>query len=633
MVEDPTTMPRPALRPLPAGGFRCAGPAREDLQRLRDRRLLHEPAIEETEETFRVRVDDRLQSGVGRWQGEFWGKWMLGACAAARALDDGELRRRIGRSLRAVVATQDPDGYLGTYHDPDFLVGNTWNVWGRKYTLWGLLAGHELLGEDWILQAAGGLADHLIGQFADGLEPVQTGRCHGLPSCSIMTPLATLHRRTGEARYRAFAERIARTLDRGPDGPPDLLAKGLGGTPLHEWFPAAGAWAKCYELLSCVEGFCDLYAAGAGEEYLTAARNIHRALVRHDRSLVGSVSFDDKILRTRHIVNTLSELCDAVYWLRLSLRLFGLTGEAGYANEAERTACNAMACGLTPDAAWGFRRFRLSHEHVLAQTQSAMRHWHCCVANLPRGFFQWADHAVLADGEGLAVAHYLPGRARLRPGAGDAAELGLTMETAYPHDGRVRIVLQTERPRRVPLRLRLPGWCEAHALRLNGAPLPAAPAAGWLTLDRSWEDGDVIELDLAMPARLERFDAERLGADHPVVTRTEERWWQIAYNPEHGETTPTLGPQDVRPHAPAVAVCKGPVVLSRDRRLGQEDILKPLRLRPGEGTLQPLPAPPGVRRAYRFDGFEAPVRLSDFASAGSTGTPESCFNTWLTLAR
>ena len=97
------------------------------------------------------------------WQSEFWGKWTLGAVGSYRYNRDPELLAKITRGVQAILATQSPDGYIGNYA-PDAQLGG-WDVWGRKYTMLGLLAYYDLTGDKKSLEGAVKLADHLLTQI------------------------------------------------------------------------------------------------------------------------------------------------------------------------------------------------------------------------------------------------------------------------------------------------------------------------------------------------------------------------------------------------------------------------------------------------------------------------------------
>jgi uncharacterized protein len=66
------------------------------------------------------------------------------------------------------------------------------------------------------------------------------------------------------------------------------------------------------------------------------------------------------------------------------------------------------------------------------------------------------------------------------------------------------------RPANFTLQLRLPAWCAAAQVRVNGESVDTATAErGYLAIQREWQSGDVVQLDLPMPV-------ERIYA-HPAV--------------------------------------------------------------------------------------------------------------------
>ena len=76
-----------------------------------------------------------------------------------------------------------------------------WNIWCRKYTLWGLLSVYEITNDAEILLGARRLADQLIDELhANGIELRKTGTFVGLPSCSILKPLLLLYRYTDDTK-------------------------------------------------------------------------------------------------------------------------------------------------------------------------------------------------------------------------------------------------------------------------------------------------------------------------------------------------------------------------------------------------------------------------------------------------
>lgn len=514
------------VNPVPLGNWHFSGFMEGRLDNLVQARFSPGEAWQklypETEEAFRLREDDTSHPGRGVWRGEFWGKYVLSAIAVCRYTSSDELKSLIAEAVRGLLSTQEKNGYIGTYSDSTYFGPGTWNIWCRKYTLWGLLEAHELLGDPAILEAASRFADHLINEVGPGRHPIiETGQFCGIPSTSILKPVLMLYRATGKHKYLEFAEYIADQWMRHPEGIPDLCRKGVGGEPIHTWFPEPEEWAKSYEFISCVEGMVELYRATGNTAYFQAAEIIHEKIVEWERSPVGSVSFNDKFIASRYIINTVAEICDAIYWNRLSFELFLLTKDTRYIDEIERTLYNALLCGLKPDGSWGIRRLRLSHEHIPAH-EHFLKHHQCCVDNMPRGLYQAAESAWFTDSTGIYLALYLPGKGTVRLDSGQ--RIGIDVSGEFLDDGRVTIRLSPDHPSEFTINLRIPSWSGRTRISVNGTEEQAGEPGSWLSLKRNWVPGDTVTLGLDIGIRAEMFDPGRIAEDDPIVGWHIEQW-------------------------------------------------------------------------------------------------------------
>ncbi len=97
-----------------------------------------------------------------------------------------------------------------------------------------------------------------------------------------------------------------------------------------------------------------------------------------------------------------------------------------------------------------------------------------------------------------------------------AAPLKMTQSTNYPWDGKVRITVDECPDQEFAIKLRIPGWCYGASIRVNGSPLlEKISPSRYFEIRRSWQAGDVVELDLPMPAQL--IEA------HPLVEETQHQ--------------------------------------------------------------------------------------------------------------
>jgi DUF1680 family protein len=199
----------------------------------------------------------------------------------------------------------------------------------------------------------------------------------------------------------------------------------------------------------------------------------------------------------------------------------------------------------------------------------------CCVANGPRGLMLLPSVAVMTGAHGPVVNLYVN---LYESGRYSAAGCDIEIKTAYPFEPAVDIAVASKQTGARTLSLRIPAWSEQTTLTLNGKPIAVRPGT-YATVERSWKPGDRLRLQLDLRGRILRS----------------------------GQFS---------------AVARGPLVLARDLRLGQ-NIHEPVRL---QLPLKAVPPPAGIAAAFATaDG----VHLCDYASAGNTWDADSRYRVWL----
>lgn len=75
--------------------------------------------------------------------------------------------------------------------------------------------------------------------------------------------------------------------------------------------------------------------------------------------------------------------------------------------------------------------------------------------------------------------------------------------TNYPFEESVTFALTLEKPQTFGFTLRIPQWCSAPQIRINGKAYTAdLPAGEYVTIRREWRTGDEVTVSLPMPLRL-----------------------------------------------------------------------------------------------------------------------------------
>lgn len=150
-----------------------------------------------------------------------------------------------------------------------------------------------------------------------------------------------------------------------------------------------------------------------------------------------------------------------------------------------------------------------------------------------------ADYHLLIyflDPQGVYVNLYTPSTGRWM--APDGTRLALLQSGDYVNDGHVHLGLKASRDGRFRLRLRIPAWSlldgGAPRMSVNGNPVPVEICSGFATIERTWKDGDQIDLHLPMPLRL-----VPINAHHPEVValmRGPQVLFALAQKPKLGRS-------------------------------------------------------------------------------------------------
>ena len=443
----------------------------------------------EAENAFKNQIDG--DTCVGIWQGEYWGKWMISAARVARYTHSEQLRTFIRDGAYRLMSYQRDDGYLGTYKNSAQLfvptveqalaaTGSTnawnWNIWCRKYTLWGMLECYMLLGDEKMLQSAVGMADYLIDELERlGVAPGETGTFSGVASCSILKPMLLLYRLTENERYLAFSLSIADRWENA-DIKPGLIANALSGRRIREWYPDSDLWAKVYESLSCFDGIIELYRITGEKKYLDAAIGYWDILVKHEYNALFSVGFNDVFGDGAYDLNCITEPCDVLHFMRLCYELFLLTGDVRYMDKFELAASTPLIASAYKNGRWGARGLRGQGRHLTATLQAKFTRNHCCVNNMPRGIMNFIEAGVMSDDEGVLINLYNALDAEIETNRG---AVRVHIDGEYLSDCRASIEITFE-GEIVPVKLRIPSWSAQGSVSVGDANYTVTP--GYFTV-------------------------------------------------------------------------------------------------------------------------------------------------------
>ncbi|MFG6432947.1 glycoside hydrolase family 127 protein [Roseateles sp. LYH14W] len=358
------------------------------------------------------------------------------------------------------------------------------------YTMHKIMAGlhdaHVHAAHPQALPVLARLADWMV-DVTERLDEQQFQKMLDLEHGGMNEVLANLHALTADARYLRLAQRFNHRALLDP------LAEGrdtLDGLHSNTQIPK-------------VIGFARL-AQTTGDERLVRAARYFWGSVVEKRSFATGGNGDGEhffpVEETRKHVSSgrTMETCCTYNMLRLTRSLFGAAPSAAYADYHELALFNGILASQDPDSGMStyFQPAGPSRPKLYGSPERAF--W-CCTGTGMESFAKLGDSIYFHDAQALYVNLFVSSSLDWRE-----QQVRLRQTTAFPDEARTRLSVHPARPTRLALRLRHPGWCPRLTVRLNGRPLLDSTDPGrYVEIDRLWRDGDVLDVDLPMPLRMQ----------------------------------------------------------------------------------------------------------------------------------
>lgn len=517
-------------------------------------------ALQQNEDTGRL---DNFAIAGSQVKGEYKGeryndtdvyKVMEGAAYTLALHPDPELVAYLDALIEKIAAAQEEDGYLFTPRtcNPDPLpIGIGEKRWSN------LAVSHELYNAGHLYEAA--VAHHLAtgkNNFLDialknadlVCDVFGPDKRHGAPGHQVIEMgLAKLYRVTGEKKYLDQAKYFLdqRGLDLSlkmyPEGhrfaiyndPVQIQAH----LPVLEQEEAVGHAVRAMYMYA---GMADVAALTGDLSYLQAINGLWDNVVGKKMYLTGGVgarhhgeSFGTAFeLPNRTAYN---ETCASIGEAMWNLRLFLLHGDTRYLDVLERVLYNGVLvgvslsgdtffypCPLESDGKWAFNKGSAQRQPWFGTA--------CCPGNIARFLPSVPGYIYAHTDKNLYVNLFVGSQAAVEI-AGQHVQI--EQKTGYPWDGKIQIVLAPERPLEMSLRIRIPGWAQNQPvpsdlyrylnevatnprITVNGHPTDLLIEKGFALIDRTWNPGDKVTLELPMPIR-RVLSHESVEANHSRV--------------------------------------------------------------------------------------------------------------------
>ncbi len=460
--------------------------------------------------------------GHQTYQGEHVGKWLHAASLVYEQTRDKKLLRALRETVGRLLATQEANGYLGTYAVKDrFYVtpadNDAWDTWTFRYNLYGLLTYERFHPDPRVVEACKKMVDLLIEVYGEGKHDLtQYGTRWGISATTLLESVVMLYERTREERYLTFAEHIVAMSENNPK-------LRLMGAMLEGGSVVYSGEGKAYQLMANLLGYGRLYRVTGDERYLKAVENAWKT-IRADHTYVTGGPWSTKMpyngnrecfaLREDFSPSlAVVETCSTTTWIQMNLLLLELTGEAQYAAEAERACFNALIAAQYPAGIdWSYYT-RVNQGYQPFQSKIT-----CCASSGPRALEMFARHLIGETDDAISFASLVPCSAIL-PEVFGKAKIKVTGK--YPVSPSVGICFEQADGRTFVLEFRDPCGARLASVQINGKEdLLKKNKRGFYRISRGWKTGDEIAITF-----------EYLLESHVEMPQDGNKWVAFTYGP------------------------------------------------------------------------------------------------------
>lgn len=225
-------------------------------------------------------------------------------------------------------------------------------------------------------------------------------------------------------------------------------------------------------------------------------------------------------------ISAYSETCAVLMFITLNHRMFMATGDSKYIDVMERGMYNNAVDGVSASGNRFFYVNRLASAGNGRDTRWERASLECCPPNLVR-FLASMPGLVYAQDQrdAIYVNLYVSSETSFMV---DTKDVALSVESEMPWGGISRITISTKEDVRGTINLRIPGWARNQpvpgtlyayvddldkqaTVSVNEQRIGVVPdKAGYLSLDRTWKNGDVIRVEFPLEVR-------RVVADQRVI--------------------------------------------------------------------------------------------------------------------
>ena len=204
------------------------------------------------------------------------------------------------------------------------------------------------------------------------------------------------------------------------------------------------------------------------------------------------------------------ETCGVVELMASHELLGRLTGDPVWADRCEQLAFNMLPAALDPQGKGTHyitsansvdlsntpkTHGQFSNTFAMQAYMPGVDQYRCCPHNYGQGWPYFTEELWAATPDsGLCAVMYAPCSVTANVSGGKSVTI--TESTGYPFTDTITLTLTMSSPATFPLYLRVPGWCSAPSIAVNGSGVSAPAGPAFTSVSRTWHSGDTATIHL-----------------------------------------------------------------------------------------------------------------------------------------
>ena len=241
-----------------------------------------------------------------------------------------------------------------------------------------------------------------------------------------------------------------------------------------------------------IVGAINRYTVTGEEYYLQVAANFWQIVVENHTYITGGNSewehFGEPKILDAERTSCNCETCNTYNMLKLSRALFKATGDVRYSDYYESTFINAILSSQNPETGMT-TYFQPMATGFFKVYSSPFDHFWCCTGSGMENFSKLGDSIYFYNTDSIFVNRYTSSKVNW-----EEKGLTITQNADLP-----KVTFTVNGSASAEIVLRVPDWCKDEpTVKINGEKKLVREKNGFITLDREWNDGDIIEYEMPM---------------------------------------------------------------------------------------------------------------------------------------